>query len=150
MTTKNTIAAQDLAEACKDAMYANDACSANLGITPTEVRPGYARCTMTVRPEMVNGNSLCHGGMVFLLADTAFAYACNSRNRNTVAAGCNIDYVAPATVGDRLVAIGEERSLKGRTGIYDITVRNQNDKVIAYFRGRSHRIQGELVHEDRN
>ncbi len=145
MTNSNLDPMQELADSCKAAMYANDRCAVNLGIEPIDVRPGFAVCTMVVRPEMTNGNGLCHGGMIFLLADTAFAYACNSRNQVTVAAGCSIDFVAPAAMGDRLTAVGEEQSLRGRTGLYDITIRNQDEEVIAFVRGRSHRVRGEIV-----
>jgi acyl-CoA thioesterase len=88
---------------------------------------------------------MCHGGFIFTLADSAFAYSCNSHNHNAVASGCTIEYLAPAHVGDVLTATAEERALAGRSGIYDIEVSNQAGKRIALFRGKSHRIQGELV-----
>jgi acyl-CoA thioesterase len=94
---------------------------------------------------MTNGHDTCHGGIIFTLADTAFAYACNSRNLNTVASGASIDFVAPAHAGDTLLAVAEERVLVGRTGVYDIEVRNQHGQAIAYFRGKSHRVKGEFV-----
>jgi acyl-CoA thioesterase len=139
------IDAQKLAEACGAAMYERDYAAQALGITLAEIRPGYARMQMTVRKDMVNGHDIGHGGMIFALADTAFAYACNSRNLVTVASGCSIDFVNPARLGDELTAIGVERSLSGRTGVYDITVTNQTGAVIAHFRGRSYRIQGEVI-----
>ena len=105
---------------------------------------------MEITQDMVNGHGICHGGMIFTLADTAFAHACNNTNHNTVASGCNIDYVGPGRLGDVLTADAVERSQAGRTGVYDITVTNQDGKNIAFFRGKSYRIHGHLVppHED--
>ena len=101
--------------------------------------------TMAVRSDMVNGHHICHGGMIFSLADTAFAYACNSRNRSTVASACHIDFLAPAHLGDSLVAEAVERSQSGRTGVYDVTVSTAAGKTVALFRGKSYRIQGEVI-----
>jgi acyl-CoA thioesterase len=100
---------------------------------------------MPVRDDMLNGHGLCHGGLIFTLADSAFAYACNSRNQNTVASGCTIDYLAPGQPGDILSAEAIEQSLAGRTGVYDITVSNQDGKRLALFRGRSHSIKGGVL-----
>jgi acyl-CoA thioesterase len=100
---------------------------------------------MVVRPDMVNGHQMCHGGYLFTLADSTFAYACNSYNQNTVASACHIDFLASAKVGDILEAECEERSLAGRTGVYDTTIRNRNGKIIALFRGKSYRIAGEVI-----
>jgi acyl-CoA thioesterase len=100
---------------------------------------------MTVRPDMVNGHHICHGGMIFTLADTAFAYACNSYNKNTVASACNIDFLAPGKEGEVLEAEAQERSLSGRTGVYDVTVRTREGRVVALFRGKSYRINGEVI-----
>lgn len=136
---------QELAEAVGRGMYAQDRTSQFLRIALDEIRPGYARMTLRVTEDMVNGHGMCHGGLIFTLADSAFAYSCNSHNHNAVASGCAIEYLAPAHVGDVLTAIGEERALAGRNGIYDIDVRNQDGKLIAVFRGKSHRIQGETV-----
>lgn len=136
---------QDLAEAVGREMYRLDRTSQFLRIALDEIRPGYARMSLTVTEDMVNGHGMCHGGFIFTLADSAFAYACNSHNHNAVASGCSIEYLAPAQIGDVLTAIGEERALAGRSGIYDIEVNNQDGKRIALFRGKSHRIQGELV-----
>ena len=94
---------------------------------------------------MVNGHHICHGGLIFTLADTAFAYACNSYNLNTVASGCNIDFVAPGREGDTLQAEAVERALSGRTGVYDVTVRDSAGKTVALFRGKSYRISGEVI-----
>ncbi|MVW72295.1 MULTISPECIES: hydroxyphenylacetyl-CoA thioesterase PaaI [unclassified Bordetella] len=136
---------QALAEAVGEAMFAVDAASQGLGMRVVEMAPGYARLTMRVRPEMLNGHQTCHGGFMFSLADSAFAFACNSRNVSTVASGCTIDFVAPAFPGDELTAVAQERSLSGRTGVYDVTVTNQDGKTLAFFRGRSYRIKGQIV-----
>lgn len=136
---------QELAEAVGREMYRGDRTSQFLRIALDEIRPGYARMSLTITDDMVNGHGMCHGGFIFTLADSAFAYSCNSHNHNAVASGCTIDYLAPAHVGDVLTATAEERALAGRSGIYDIEVSNQAGKRIALFRGKSHRIQGELV-----
>jgi acyl-CoA thioesterase len=140
--------AEALAKAVAEAMYARDPAVRALGIRVDEVRPGYARMSMRVRDDMLNGHHLCHGGLIFTLADSAFAYACNNRNQNTVASGCTIDFLAPGKPGDLLVAEAVEQSLAGRTGVYDITVTNQEARRIALFRGRSYRIQGEVIPTD--
>ena len=137
--------AQALAEAVAEAMYARDPAVRAFGIHIDEVAPGYARLSMPVRDDMLNGHGFCHGGLIFTLADSAFAYACNSRNQNTVASGCTIDYLAPGQRGDVLVAVAVEQSLAGRTGVYDITVSNQNGKKVALFRGRSASIKGGVL-----
>lgn len=141
----NKITPQTIAEAASRAMHERDHAAHHLGIAVTEIKPGFARLTMAVKQTMVNGHDICHGGMIFTLADTAFAHACNSYNFNTVAAGCSIDYLAPARLGDMLSATAQEQILSGRTGIYDIVVTDQHDKTIALFRGKSARIKGELV-----
>lgn len=140
--------AEALAKAVAVAMYARDPAVRALGIKVDKVRPGYARMSMRVRDDMLNGHHLCHGGLIFTLADSAFAYACNNRNQNTVASGCTIDFLAPGKPGDLLVAEAVEKSLAGRTGVYDITVTNQEARCIALFRGRSYRIQGEVIPTD--
>src|SRR3954470_18746453 len=117
-------------------MMAADLASAALGIELVEHGPGWARTRMTVRPDMVNGHDLAHGGLIFTLADTAFACACNSWGPVTVAAGAEIAFLAPARLGDELEALGEVRARRGRTGIYDVTVR-RGEEVVAEFRGRS-------------
>jgi acyl-CoA thioesterase len=101
--------------------------------------------SMEVRADMVNGHKICHGGFIFLLADSTFAFACNSYNRNTVAAQAEIDFLAPAKLGDTLVATSVERHRKGRSGLYDSEVVNQDGTVIAHFRGRCREIGGVLV-----
>ena len=137
--------AQALAERAGRAMYERDPASQTLGMALDEIRPGYARMSMTVRPDMLNGHATCHGGFIFSLADSAFAYACNSYNQNTVASACHIDFLAPAREGDVLEAEATERSASGRTGVYDITVRVVGGKTVALFRGKSYRISGEVI-----
>jgi acyl-CoA thioesterase len=136
---------QDLARTVADAMYAADAATQALGMRLDAVGPGHATLTMPIRADMLNGHRTCHGGFIFSLADSAFAFACNSRNVSTVASGCTIDFLAPAREGDVLTAIAQERSLAGRTGVYDVTVANQDGQTVALFRGRSYRIKGQIV-----
>jgi acyl-CoA thioesterase len=136
-----------LAEHVAQGMLAQDAMSRALGITIVEIRPGYARLKMTVRSDMSNSHSICHGGAIFTLADSAFAFACNSYNRSTVASGGSIDFVTPARIGDELTAEATERALPGRLGLYDVTVTNQSGQPIAFFRGRSYRVTGETIKE---
>lgn len=133
---------QQLAELAAKTMYDSDMASQGLGIQLVSVSPGQAGMTMTVRSDMLNGHKSCHGGFLFSLADSAFAFACNSHNQVTVASGCSIDFLAPAFQGDVLTATASEYSLAGRTGIYDVHVTNQDNKKIAVFRGRSYRIKG--------
>jgi acyl-CoA thioesterase len=142
---KGARSAQQTAEACGARMYELDDAARALGVVLDEISPGRSRMSMTVREDMVNSHGICHGGMIFSLADCAFAYSCNSYNRTTVAAGATIDYVSPAHLGDRLTAIAEERATSGRTGIYDVRVADQDGKSIACFRGRSYRGEGEIV-----
>lgn len=117
-------------------MLANDLATRSLGIVVTDVAPGRATASLTVRPEMSNGHGICHGGYVFLLADTAFAFACNTYGVATVASGADVEFLVPVAVGERLVASAEEVVLRGRSGVYDVTVR-RGDEVVAVFRGRS-------------
>ena len=136
---------QVLSEAVRDTMLAKDQASRSLGIECRAVGPGTATVQMTVRETMLNGFGSCHGGIVTTVADTAFGLACNSHNVWTVASGFDVDIVAPAFEGDVLTAMASETSRAGRTGVYDITVRNQNDKLVAVFRGRSYSIKGKPV-----
>jgi acyl-CoA thioesterase len=144
---KQARALQVLAERVAERMFDADRASRALGMRIERIAPGRAEMTMTVRDDMLNGHSICHGGYIFLLADSTFALACNSHNRNTVAQGCAIDYLAPAHAGDVLRASGVERSRTGRTGVYDIDVRNQQGTTIALFRGKSYRVDGSIVVE---
>jgi acyl-CoA thioesterase len=137
--------AQALAERVARAMLDRDPASQKLGMHIAKVSPGHAEVSMTVRPDMLNGHAICHGGFIFTLADSAFAYACNSYNLSTVASGCAIDFVAPAREGDVLTARAAERSAAGRTGVYDIDVVNQRGETVALFRGKSYRIKGHVV-----
>lgn len=136
---------EQLARACADAMWATDNASRALGMKIIDVGPGRAILTMTVADTMTNGHGMCHGGFIFTLADSAFAFACNSRNQNAVAQHCNVTYIRPGKRGDVLTAQAVERSRSGRSGIYDITVTGSDGKVVAEFRGHSRVIEGSLV-----
>ncbi|MGZ5133073.1 MAG: hydroxyphenylacetyl-CoA thioesterase PaaI [Caldimonas sp.] len=126
-------------------MFAADPASQGLGMAITSLGEGSATLTMTVRDDMLNGFELCHGGFITTLADSAFAYACNSRNVVTVAAGLTVDFLAPAHRGDVLTATAVEASRSGRTGVYDIVVANQRGTRVALVRGRSHSLSGRTV-----
>ena len=126
-------------------MFAADRASKGLGMTITELGEGTATLTMTVRDDMLNGFDICHGGFITTLADSAFAFACNSRNVVTVAAGLTVDFLAPAHGGDVLTAAASETSRAGRTGVYDIVVTNQHGRRVALVRGRSHSLTGRTV-----
>jgi acyl-CoA thioesterase len=147
MNDTDRVAAQHLAERTAAAMFARDRASQGLGMQIVRVAPGEAELSMRVRGDMVNGHAICHGGFVFALADSAFAFACNSYNASTVAQGCAIEYLAPAREGDVLCAVGRERSRSGRTGVYDIEVRNQRGETIALFRGKSYRVKGSVLED---
>jgi acyl-CoA thioesterase len=137
--------AQSLAERVAAAMWSRDVASRGLGMRIVHVGPGQAELAMTVRADMLNGHAICHGGFIFTLADSAFAFACNSYDLVTVASGCSVDFLAPAREGDVLTAVGRERSASGRTGVYDIEVVNQRGEKIALFRGKSYRIKGHVL-----
>ena len=138
--------AQAIAQASAAALWAEDRASQGLGIVCASVGPGTAELHMPIAASMVNGHGLCHGGFIFTLADSAFAFACNSHNQRCVAQSCAITYLAPAKLGETLVARAREVSRVGRTGIYDITITRQADSaVIAEFRGQSRTIAGELI-----
>jgi acyl-CoA thioesterase len=136
---------QTLAELAGKTMYERDPASQALGMTLAAIRPGYARMRMRVREDMLNGHGTCHGGYIFMLADSAFAFACNSHNFNTVGAACTIDYLAPGRAGDVLVAEAVEQALAGKTGVYDVVVTDQDGRKVALFRGKSHRVAGHVV-----
>lgn len=136
---------QTVANAVGEAMYARDYCAQHLGITLEAIAPNYARMTMTVRREMLNGFAILHGGILTTLADTAFAYACNSGNEMTVAAGIDTEFLAPAHEGDQLTAECRVVGEAGRTGVYDVTVTNQHGKLIAVMRGKSYRRKGHPI-----
>ena len=128
---------QALAQRSAAAMYEADLASRHLGIQIDDVAPGQATARMLVRDTMINGHNICHGGYVFLLADTAFAFACNTYGPVTVAAACDVAFLAPAHLGDELIAHASERHRADRSGIYDVTVRLPDTTVIAEFRGHS-------------
>jgi acyl-CoA thioesterase len=134
-----------LARACADAMWKDDAATQALGMQLISVAPGQAVITMTVTASMVNGHDICHGGYIFTLADSAFAFACNTYNQRTVAQHCAVTFLASAKLGDKLVARAIERQRSGRSGIYDVTVTREEGNVIAEFRGHSRTIEGALV-----
>jgi len=144
---KGAPSSQQIAEACGVQMHERDEMARLLGVVLDEMAPGRSRVSVTVREDMANSMGICHGGIIFSLADCAFAYSCNSRNRKTVAAGASIDFVSAARLGDRLTAVAEERALVGRTGIYDVRVVDQNDELIAFFRGRSRCVAGAIFPE---
>lgn len=136
---------QTVAEKVRDQMFEHDAVSRGLGMHIDVIGPGYARVSMTVRPDMVNGFGLCHGGVITTLADTAFAFACNSHNELTLASGIFIEILNPGNVGDRLIAEAREVVVNGRLGLYDICVTNQHGKQVAQMRGRSHTMKGKHI-----
>ncbi len=136
---------QEIAERAAKALFDGDRASQVLGMTIESCGPGRATVSMRIRPDMVNGHRICHGGLIFALADSAFAFACNSHGHNTVAAGAAIEFLAPGREGDLLQAIAQERWRAGKAGIYEIEVRNQRDETVALFRGRSHQVAGRLI-----
>lgn len=129
--------ADDRARRCAERMYAADVASRSLGIVIRDVGPGHATAVMAVGADMVNGHGICHGGYVFTLADTAFAFACNTYDDVTVAAGADVSFLEPVSAGAALTAVAVERSRRGRSGLYDVTVRTADGTVVAEFRGRS-------------
>jgi acyl-CoA thioesterase len=134
-----------VAEAVRTGMYARDRAAHALGITVEAIGPGFARCRMQVRDDMLQGHATCHGGLIFTLADTAFAYACNAYDRVTVALGAEIAFLAPARAGDLLSATARERRRSGRTGVYDVEVENAEGALVALFRGTSYETRGAVV-----
>ena len=139
---------EQLATACSSAMHETDYAAQGMSITIEDTTPGFARLSMNVRKDLLKRHRMCHGGFIFALSDTAFAHACNSYNRVTVASGCSIEYVAPGFLDDTLTAVAQERQRKGSTGVYDITVYNQNNEELAFFRGKSYQIKGTVLPED--
>ena len=142
MNANAPLSPDDLARACADAMWKDDDASRGLGMKIVEVSAGRSVLTMTVEPHMVNGQRIAHGGFIFALADSAFAFACNSHNLRAVAAQCDISFIRPGKLGDRLVATAHEISRSGRSGIYDVRVTSGEGTVIAEFRGHSRVIGG--------
>ena len=144
MNVKAALSPDDLARACADAMWRDDEASQGLGMTIVEVKAGEATLAMTIKPHMVNGHGIAHGGFIFLLADSAFAFACNSHNHRAVGAQCDISFIRPARLGNRLMARAREISRSGRSGIYDVSV-TVDGTAIAELRGHSRTIGGEWV-----
>jgi len=143
-------AAQTMAQACADAMWQYDRASKALGMSIQRIAPGEAVLSMTVRPDMTNGHDICHGGFIFTLADSTFAFACNSYNQRTVAQQCAVTFIRAVHAGETLTAHAIERSKAGRGGIYDVTVRDSKNIVVAEFRGHSRTISGELLPPNSN
>jgi acyl-CoA thioesterase len=141
VNVKATLSPDDLARACAEAMWKEDDASKSLGMEIVEIKSGQATLAMTVKPNMLNGHGVAHGGFIFTLADSAFAFACNSHNARAVAAQGNITFIRPGKLGDRLVAVAREISRNGRSGIYDVRV-SVGDVAIAEFRGHSRTIAG--------
>ncbi len=141
-----TVTSKALASKVGETMFAVDVASKDtMGMELLLCAPGHARMRMQVRELHLNGHGMCHGGFIFTLADSTFAFACNSHNKNAVAAAASIEFLKPAHAGDVLTCTGQEQVLSGRHGVYDMTVRNQNDEVIALFRGKSAQIPGQVV-----
>lgn len=134
-----------VARSSAETMWADDKASTGLGMALEDVAPGYARLSMTVRPDMVNGHGICHGGFIFALADSAFAFACNSYGERAVAQHCAITFLRPATQGERLTAAAAERTRAGRSGIYDVSVTGTDGSIVAELRGHSRTIGGTLL-----
>lgn len=139
--------ALDIARESARIMWDEDNATRHVGMRLIEVTPGRARLCLTVRSEFTNGHGMCHGGYIFMLADSAFAFACNSHNQRAVAASAAIDFIAAAQLGDELTAECTEQSRGGRSGLYDTRVTDQNGKLIALFRGRSATIRGRFIEE---
>jgi acyl-CoA thioesterase len=144
VNVKATLSPDDLARACADAMWKEDDASKGLGMEILQINPGEAVMAMTVKPHMVNGHGIAHGGFIFLLADSAFAFACNSHNERAVAAQCDISFIRPGKLGARLIATAREISRTGRSGIYDVRV-TVDDVAIAELRGHSRTVGGAWV-----
>ena len=134
-----------LARTCARAMYERDAASRALGMAIDEARPGYARVSMRIAESMVNGHAIAHGGVIFTLADSAFAFACNSRNEPNVALQASISFISAVRLGDVLTAEAQERSSKAKTGAYDVTVTRGEGELVALFRGVCYRIKGTVL-----
>jgi acyl-CoA thioesterase len=147
VSAKPALSPEEIACACAQAMWNEDDASKGLGMEILEIKPGCAILAMTVQPHMVNGQRIAHGGFIFTLADSAFAFACNTHNERVVAAQGNITFIRPGKLGDRLVARAYEISRSGRSGIYDVTV-TSGDTVIAEFRGHSRSIGGTWLPAD--
>ncbi len=143
------VSPQERAQRVGETMFSVDVASKDtMGMELVSVAPGRAVLRMVVKPLHLNGHQICHGGFIFTLADSTFAFACNSHNRNAVAAGCSIEFLKPAHAGDVLTCEGVEQTLQGRHGIYDMKVTNQKGEVVAMFRGKSAVIPGQIFPEE--
>jgi acyl-CoA thioesterase len=145
--TSSALSPLELAQESARIMWAEDTATRQVGMQLLEVAPGRAKLSLTVRDEFTNGHGMCHGGYIFMLADSAFAFACNSHNQRAVAASAAIEFIAAAQRGDLLTAECAEQSRGGRSGLYDTRVTDQNGRLIALFRGRSATIRGRFVEE---
>lgn len=145
--TPSALSPLELAQESARIMWAEDTATRHVGMQLLEVAPGRARLCFTVRDEFTNGHGMCHGGYIFMLADSAFAFACNSHNQRAVAASAAIEFIAAAQRGDLLTAECAEQSRSGRSGLYDTRVTDQNGRLIALFRGRSATIRGRFIEE---
>jgi acyl-CoA thioesterase len=148
MTTSDQMTPQEMAEACATAMWNDDSASQRLGMSLDHVAPGEAALSMTITDQMTNGHGMCHGGYIFTLADSAFAFACNTYNQRVVAQACAVTYLHPVELGARLTARAREISRRGRSGLYDVRVSDASGTVIAEFRGHSRVIKGTHLRED--
>ena len=137
----------ELAHQCTESMHERDLMANSCGMTPQSTAPGESSVTMRVEKNMLNAYASCHGGMIFSLADTAFAHACNNRNEANVAMDCRIDFLAPGYEGDELTAVARETHKGGKSSLYEVTVTNQDGKNVAFFTGRSYRINRQVIDE---
>ncbi|MCO7611586.1 hydroxyphenylacetyl-CoA thioesterase PaaI [Pseudomonas chlororaphis] len=140
--------AMELARRCAQRLFERDRASNAMGMRLLSVAPGAARLGMTVTQDMLQGHGTCHGGVLFALADSAFAMACNSYDQATVAMGCSIDYIAPAQLGDTLTADCHEQNRRGRTGHYAVRIENQQGQLIALFQGKSYKVRGPVLTQE--
>ncbi|PHM65590.1 phenylacetic acid degradation protein PaaD [Xenorhabdus stockiae] len=147
MPNKTNTSPKQLARNCIETMYTKDACANHMGMQIDYIDIGIAQLSMTIVPTMLNGHKTCHGGIIFSLADTAFAYACNSEGIAAVASGCNIDFIHPVFNGDRLTANASVQHQGKTNGLYDVKITNQNGKTVAFFRGHSHRLGHSVLEE---
>ncbi len=138
---------QQLAVACSEKLFVLDEASRTNGIELLEIKPGYAKMKMLVKPEMSNALGICHGGLIFLLADAAFSYACNSDDKLAIASGCKIDYVQPAKIKDELTAICTTLVQRATLGVYDVKITNQNNETVAFFRGNAYKFRNKAILE---
>lgn len=145
MKENEALSPEYVAKTVAETMYRKDTAAQHLGIALKEIGPGYAVMTMRAVDTMLNGHNICHGGYVFTLADTAFAYACNAYNQNTVAQSAQINFLKAVLPDTLLTATAKEQTRTGRTGLYDITVTDEDGTVVALFRGNSHTIKGQMI-----